>query len=82
MDSIHHFYHIDGLTDLAVIREQCNVRTKDNNKYTRKPSQSIVHMHSFTADCEGSVHEFYSPDDNNDLEDLFWGVMYSLENNA
>lgn len=58
---VHDYYHVEGLTDLAVMREQANARTKPNSKWGMEPEGAIIHHHKFSIPCEQASigHEYY-----------------------
>lgn len=58
---MHNFYNVQGMTDLAVQREQANARLQPNNKWGPTPEESVIHFHRFTEDCSPLIqHEFYA----------------------
>lgn len=74
---MRHCYHVEGLTDLAVIRDQANVRTKPNNKFTGTiPENTIIHLHKHAEPCDPSTvsHEFYTVEgySREDFASAFW----------
>jgi hypothetical protein len=81
---VHNYYHSEPLTDLQVMREQANARTKPGNKYG-EPTESVIHVHKFVEPCAGHKHEFYAADDEAKqmLEFRFWSadhVITQMEN--
>lgn len=56
-NNTNHKYHIEGMTDLAVIRKQSLHQSKDNRL---GPAPDIlVHHHARNVSCEGQSHELY-----------------------
>lgn len=43
---MHQFYHMTGLTDLQVMKDQAEAKLKRNE-------ESIVHLHKFNEPCMG-----------------------------
>lgn len=76
--AMHHYYQIDGLTDLAVIRDQANARTNPGgSKWSLVAEPSVIHFHKFTeaGDCtQDTQHEFYSvaPMTSDEMQILYW----------
>lgn len=57
---MHEAYHIEGKTDLAVIRSQAQERTKPNNRYGRQASATVVHHHASNEPCSpAGKHDFF-----------------------
>jgi hypothetical protein len=52
----HHYYHIDGLTDLTPTRDQAEKRRKDK----KHPECSVIHFHKKDEGCTGKNHEGYT----------------------
>jgi hypothetical protein len=51
----HHYFHIDGLTDLTPTRDQAERRRADK----RHPESSVIHFHKKDESCFGRDHESY-----------------------
>lgn len=75
---MHHYFHIEGKTDLAVEREQAQSRLKAGNKYGA-PTESVIHLHRAIAPCRGHEHEFYPLGDDQDLPKRFWEAVGEVE---
>lgn len=76
---MHQYYHLDALTDLAVIREQANARTKPRNKWCRDPEEAVIHMHSNEVTCSPLIrHEFYAvpPLTTKEVARAFWTARH------
>lgn len=80
---MHHFYHIVRVTDLSVMRDQANVRTKDNNKFNPVAEESVIHLHEHAHSCRGAQHEFFpvAPSTTHTLASRFW-LELEEKNNA
>jgi hypothetical protein len=79
---MHHFYHVESVTDLAVMREQANARTRPDNKYGGfEAEESVIHMHRRAVPCRGVQHEFYpvAPDTATTLASRFWNTIPKKE---
>jgi hypothetical protein len=73
-------YHIEGVTDLSVIREQSNVRLKPGNKFSPGTEESVIHLHKADAPCTGSKHEFYSAGEHDEeMQKRFWEAVHAKE---
>lgn len=71
---MHQYFNIEGVTDLAVMREQANARTKPNNKWGL-PEESVIHFHKHDMACSPiEQHEFYAvqPLTTVDVQKAFW----------
>jgi hypothetical protein len=76
---MHQYYHLDAVTDLAVIREQANARTKPNNKWCRDPEETVIHMHLHAETCSPLIqHEFYAvpPLTPEEVARAFWAARH------
>jgi hypothetical protein len=54
-NSMHHYYHLAGVTDLDVIRTQAYRAAMD----LRDPGPSMVHHHRHSEECKGHNHDEY-----------------------
>ena len=59
-----HMYHIDGITDLAVIRKQA-MKTSQSDGY-REGIPVVIHLHKYGESCgtheeDQEKHEHYPP---------------------
>lgn len=74
---MHQYFHsIEGQTDLAVMREEANLRTKPNNKHTQfGQEESVIHHHRAETPCSPLIkHEFYAipPLTSRDVQKVYW----------
>lgn len=53
--SIHHSYHLPGVTDLDVIRIQARRRAEDKHG----PESTILHFHDHGTSCAKFDHEVF-----------------------
>jgi hypothetical protein len=60
----HHYYHIDGKTDIKPTRDQAEARRKDK----RHPESSCIHMHAKETGCSGKSHEIRNAGSNTVVE--------------
>lgn len=56
--TLHQMFHLEGITDLAVLRKQANERTKMHNSWG--DDEVIIHYHLKGVPCAGLKHEVYN----------------------
>lgn len=65
-----HHYHIEGLTDLAKIRQDCMDQALGKGVHDRHPNNAVLHFHAqkvvvegavepVTFNCKGGSHDIY-----------------------
>jgi len=59
--TLHQMFHLDGITDLSVLRKQATERTKMHNSWGDE--EVIIHFHLKGVACASLKHEYFTNGD-------------------